>query len=173
MLSLPKIPSELLNTNWRTGHKLDSPKINNAALCLRALLANMCGIHLHKQPPMKKIDCEMRCETKYHELADSLLQKYPDSVGVQQIKFVDSKKIKRIEGHSIYRLSQVVRKTCVNSFNIMWDSCLDSNGDIPSGRDYEWVRQRVLVMLYRELKKKQHIDACESRHDHLFTNLFV
>lgn len=151
-LSLPYIPQELLNKNWRVGHKVDKTKINNAALCLKAFLSTMCGIHLHTQPPMKKVDCEVKCERKYTELVQAIRSKYPDAVALQQIDFVDSKKIKKLDGAGIYRLSQVVRKACVNSFNRLWDGCLD-NGNVPSGRGYDWVRQRVLVMLYRETKK--------------------
>ena len=42
---------------------------------------------------------------KYTELVSSIRAKYPDAVTLEQIDFVDSKKIEKLDGAGIYRLS--------------------------------------------------------------------
>ena len=48
-----------------------------------------------------------------------------------------------------------VRADCVNQYNPLWKSCLDSSGFPPSGREWQWVADRVLVMMWRQKIKNQ------------------
>ena len=151
-LSVPSLPPEILNTTWRTSRKADKPKINAAVNSIKCTIASMCGIHIHTMSGMKKADIEIECESKYHAIVAALRLKYPDAVALHFIAHTNNKLIKLLDGNGIYRLSQRVRKTCVNSYNGHWLGSLDS-GIPPSGRSWNWVRMRVLVLLHRELKK--------------------
>ena len=152
MLSLPALPSELLITTWRPNNKKDAVKINTAALCMKTTLCAMCGMHVHTLNGMKREDIESICEAKYFELVNALKAKFRDAVVLQYVGHVDYKKIRQMQGSTIYRLSQNVRKICVNSYNVKWNSCL-VNDQCPSGRGWDWVRMRVLVQLWREANK--------------------
>ena len=116
----------------------------------------MCGIHIHIRNGMKRSDIEMLLVwgkvPRIRRLAKALQQKYPDSIAVKFIAHTSNKRVKLFDGNGIYRLSQRVRKTCVNSYNGHWSSCLD-NDIPPSGRSWDWVKMRVIVILYREWKK--------------------
>ena len=152
VLLLPNLNEELLSSTWRYGRKQDDPKINAAVYSIKCIFAAMCGMHVHSQNGMKKADIWIVCETKYNELVRALRHKYPDCVAARFIGHTSNKLNKKITGDTIYRLSQHVRKTCVNSFNVHWKGSLD--GDVPpSGREWDWVRMRVLVILYREYTK--------------------
>lgn len=47
-----------------------------------------------------------------------------------------------------------VRKQCVNEYNRRWDSCL-VNGTCPSGKNWDWVRKKVLVMIFHKKDGEQ------------------
>lgn len=153
-LKLPDFPIQLMASNWvYKENKVHDSKLHSASLCIRATLAAMCGMHIHSLSGKKKPDIEAICEAKYHELVAALKIKYPDASVVEFLPYVTMKKVKKISGHTIYRLSMNVRKICTNSFGKLWEDALGPDRLPPSGRSWEWVSQRVLVMLYREKKK--------------------
>ena len=151
-LSLPNLPVEMWSSNWRPDRKADRPKINAAVYSLKCVFAAMCGMHIHTRSGMKRADIEMECEVKYHELIAAARLQHPDAVAVKFVAHTSNKCLKLMDGNGIYRLSQRVRKICVNSYNGHWLGSLDG-GIPPSGRMWNWVRMRVLVILYRELTK--------------------
>ena len=153
-LVLPRFPTSLFDTRCVYGlNKKTDSKMFNDALCIKATFAAMLGKHIHTLSGKKRPDIEAICQKKYHELVDAAAAKYTDCEIVQFLPYVTMKKIKKLEGPTIYRLSQKVRSACTTSFNKFWEDCLGPDGIPPSGRQFEWVRMRVLVMLYRSFKK--------------------
>ena len=153
-LKLPDFPAHLMVSNWvYKSSKLVDSKLHSASLCIRATLAAMCGMHVHTLSGKKKPDIEEICATKFHELVAALRTKYPDASVMEFVPYVTCKKLKKMTGNTVYRLSVKVRKMCTNSFGKLWQDSLGPDGLPPSGRSWEWVAQRVLIMLYREKKK--------------------
>lgn len=88
----------------------------------------MCGMHVHTLSGKKKTDIEEICEVKFHELVVTLRTKYPDASVVEFVPYVTCKKLKKMSGNTIYRLSTNVRKICTNSFDKLWQDSLGPDG---------------------------------------------
>ena len=151
-LVLPMFPDIMMNEHWRFNNRVEKKKIHQCALSIRCTLAAMCGMHMHQNPQARSFDIHDICEHKYHELVQSLLTKCPNAKVCEFLTFTTLEKTKKMGGKNVWRMSQQVKKEICNRYNPMWQSCL-SNDIPPSGRQWEWVRQRVLVLLWRALKK--------------------
>ena len=158
---------------WLPGKNNDDPKINPAAATIRATLTAMCGMHIHTLDGKRRHDIEIICEQKYHELVKSLENKYPEAVAMKQVAYTTAKKLKKMTGTAIYRLSQRVRKMCVNSYNIHWQACLQ-DGQPSSGRSWHWVKMRVLVALFWEQNKNtEPLPSNQGMLYHFATSQFI
>ena len=117
-LRLPHFHSNLLNSNWQQGrNRAEDSKINTAALSVRCSLAAMCGMHVHTTSGKKKHDVWAVYKAKYTELIRAMRHRYPDATVMEFIDWISYRKIKKkLNGQQIYRLSQVIRKACVNTY---------------------------------------------------------
>ena len=168
-LRLPEFPSNLMNTTWIVQKREDRRKVVIAIASLRATMAAMCGMHVHTHPQMTSPQIHAVCLKKYFEVHAAMLVKYPDAVAVPYLKYTSLNKAKEIVGLSVYRLSQEIRKILVKQYNVLWQSCVGPDKLPPSGRSWEWVRKRVLVMMYRKLKKNEApLPANEGSDEHVY-----
>ena len=149
---LPDLPVQLLQHIWRPRSRADRPKINAAVASIKCIFSSLCAIHLQEIRAFTRAEIHKLCESKYRELVANLKQRYPTAVAAQFLLYSTSKRKKLMTGQQIYRLAKQVRAKFLNSYNDHWLGSLDE-GVPPSGHDWDWVRMRVLVILYRELKK--------------------
>lgn len=152
VLRLPDFPNKILNETWEK-NRANAGKLNTAAYSVRCTLTAMCGMDVHKRKCMKKHDIWSCCKRTYIALVASMARKHPNAKVVEFVGHTALTKLAPMSGEKVFRMSQMVRKHCVNQFNPLWKSCLGPTGQPPSGKDWEWVRQRVLIMLYRQAKK--------------------
>ena len=152
IVNLPDFPEMLLNRNWER-NRTGSPKLNTAAYSLRSTLAAMTCIHLNTTAPKKGPDVHRTCLIKYGELIAAMKVRYPDAAVIKYLDYSSLQQLKKLDGKQIYRMGLAVRTKVVNEFLPLWKSCLGPSGMSPSGRTFEWVMKRVLIMLYRRSKK--------------------
>lgn len=152
-LLLPTFDSRLLSENW-PNNRTHSAKLQIAALSIRCTLSAMCGMHVHTLSGKKKQDLWQICSVKYRELVSALQHKYPRASVGEYLPYVALTKLVPMTGEKVFRMAQAVRKECRNAYNPLWNSGL-VNGSPPSGKDWTWVRDRVLVLLYRKKKKDE------------------
>jgi hypothetical protein len=117
----------------------------------RYTLSAMCGMHVHTTKTAKAQDVLDICLAKFKELVASFCIKYPEAAVNEFLLFTTLTKTNPIEGKQVYAMSKQVRKQCVNKFNRMWDSCLNSGGSLPSGKDWKWVRPRQLMFMNMQM----------------------
>ena len=118
---LPKFDATMLNEVWNANrNKAEHSKINKCAKSIKATLAAMCGIHIHTQSATKKTDIEIMAEEKYAQLLQVFKTAYPSAAVTPFLNFATMKRIKSMDGSSVYRLSQKVRCTMVNDLNVLW-----------------------------------------------------
>ena len=149
---LPEFPVKILNETWQNDRSNGS-KITLSALSIRCTLAAMCGMHVHKGPGKKKYDIWTCCADLYKQLTNAMKLAHPHASVIPFLDYTANTMVTRMDGEKVFRMSQLVRKECVNVFNPLWKSCLDDSGQPPSGKTWEWVRCRVLILLYRQAKK--------------------
>lgn len=150
---LPDFPPCMLSRNWGELKREDKPKLNTCCYSIRGTLSAMCGMHLHTTTPTKAPNVHAICLQKYNELTAAMRMKYPDASVNEFIDYVTINKFKKLKGEQIYKMGLSMKTMMLKQFLPLWNSCLDSNGNFPSGRSWEWVRDRVLIMLYRRSKK--------------------
>ena len=164
--TLPEFPPLLLTQGWEI-NRTDKPKLNAAAYSIRSTFAAMAGMDLHSKSAKKGPDIHVTVRNAFNKLVEAMKTVYPDASVVQYIEYTTLNKLKKIEGRQIHRLGMEVRTACVNDFRPLWVSCLDSSGDPPSGRQWQWVADRVLVMLWRQkTKNKDPLSANEGTYIH-------
>lgn len=151
-LSLPEFHRKLLNEDW-TAQRATSGKLNVALYSVRATLAGMCGMHVAKMPTMKKHQCWREVLKVYLDLVTAFRDRYPDAAVNEFIGHTSTTKITPMDGEKVWRMHCAVRKEIVNVYNPVWKSCLGPNGTPPSGKSWEWVRKRTLILIYRNGKK--------------------
>ena len=151
VLRIPAFPPEILLPNWRN-NRADSSKLNTAAYSIRCTLASMCGMHVHRTGDKRKHDIWACCEEVYGRLLRAMQHRHGEAAVIKYLGHTSLTMVAKMTGEKIFRMSQNTGKTIVNRFNPKWRACLDSNGQPPSGKNWEWVRNRVLVMLYHESK---------------------
>ena len=149
-LRLPAFPPGLLMPNWKN-NRADATKLNLAAYSIRCTLSAMCGMHVHTMGDMRKHDIFASCERNYLKLVAAMQNKYRDAAVVKYLGHTSLTKVAVMTGEKVFRMAQNTRKTIVNRFNPKWKACL-VNGQPPSGKNWEWVAKRVLIMLYHESK---------------------
>ena len=151
VVRLPAFDDRFLSPNW-PNNRTHSGKLQVAALSIRGTLSAMCGMHVNTMSGKKKQDIWEICARKYRQLVDELQHKYPDASVGEYLMYVALTKLSPMTGEKIFRMSQAVRKECRNVFNPLWNQAL-VNGFPPSGKDWEWVRKRTLILLHRQKKK--------------------
>ena len=152
VLPLPDFDINFLNTQWQLNRR-DSPKLNTALYSMRCTLSSMCVMHLHTTPTKKVSEAEATCAKTYFDLTRSVSIKYPDAVVCKYVEWVSTNCLTRMTGAKIMKMGQRVRTCLVNEILPLWNSCLDSDGNPPSGKDWIWVCKCVLIMLHRKSKK--------------------
>ena len=148
VLSLPDFPAKILNEAW-VNNRQDSKKLNLAAYSVRCTLAAMSGMHVHKMGSMRKGDIHANCEKVYHQLVAAMQRHHRTAAVSEYVGYTSLTKVSKMSDDKIFRMAQEVRSTLVNSFNRLWNACLQ-DGKLPSDKTWDWVRMRVLVMLYTE-----------------------
>ena len=151
-LPIPDFDIALLNTQW-VPSRAHSPKLNAALYSMRCIFASMCVMHLHTTASKKVSDCELEVEAQYFQLLRSFRIKHPDAAVGNYIGFVSINKVVKMTGKKILKMGQRVRTVLNNDYAPLWNGLLDPNGEPPSGKNWEWVHDCVLVMLYRKMKR--------------------
>ena len=170
-LRVPAFPPILMNTTWDVGNRVGRKKIQVAALSIRSTLSAMCGMHVHTTPTATSFQQHAICLEKYKKLLVAMENKYPEASVVPFLKYTSLTKNKEFAGLSIYRMSQQVRTTIAKEYNTLWTSSLGPDKIPPSGRTFEWVRKRVLIMLWRKGKKDNRPMSANADVDAEYDNI--
>ena len=148
MLRLPSIPNFLLNEEWGSDRKT-APLLGYALKTVKYLFYAMCAIHVHGKDSMATASILRLVQNKYRKLCDSFTTKYPNAVIGPFLKRLNRTTQELVNGKSVWAAAGRVRKSISAEYTPVWKSCLD-NGGLPSGRDWDWVRKRTLVLLFRK-----------------------
>ena len=152
-IRLPDFPKKILNSDW-SNNRHESFKLNISAYNTRATFSAMCAMHVNTLGTMKAQDCHSEALKAWTKLVTAFKRKYPDATVGKYLGFTSLNKITPMDGEKIWRMACQTRPEINNVFNPVWLSCL-SNGKLPSGKDWEWVRKRTLILLYRRATKDE------------------
>ena len=85
----------------------------------------------------------------FRKLCSSFTSKYPNAVIGPFLIRTNRTTQEEVNGKSIWAAAGRIRKQISGEYTPIWNSCLD-NGAPPSGRDWDWVRKRTLVLVFRK-----------------------
>ena len=113
----------------------------------------MVSMHVHKMGDMRAPDIHAAAEKKYMSLVQAFKNKYKKAAVCEFIAYTALTKLKRMDGEKVWRMGNLVRSKCVNVYNPIWKNCVGPTGQCPSGKDWDWVRKHMLVLLHRRSRK--------------------